>query len=101
MSRMSSTAKNRNIAAHFENARHAMSVSHAVVGVGGYCRHVMSQQDPGCFRRPRQQRRIVHTAQARILHTNYVKRRVAAEQRANNVVVKVLVRPPAQMLRRT
>ncbi len=58
----------------------------------------MSQQDPACFRRPRKQRRIVRTAEAHILHTNYIEGWVAAEQRSEDVVVEVFVREPAQFL---
>lgn len=74
--------KNGHVAAHFENARHAVSISHALVSVhsdGGY---VVSQQDPTGFRPTS--------------CTNYVELRVAAEQRPEDVVIEVLVRQPAQ-----
>jgi hypothetical protein len=48
----------------------------------------VSQQDPACFRRPRKQRRVVRTAEAHILHTNYIEGWVAAEQRRRMSLLK-------------
>lgn len=58
----------------------------------------MRQKDSHCFRGPRQQHGILNTTETNILNTNNVQRGIATEQRAENIVVEVFVREPAQHL---
>jgi predicted nucleotidyltransferase len=85
-----------NARADFEDTWHWVAPHDAPIGVGRYGRDIMREENTVLTRRPRQHLLIIYSSKPYVLSTHDVDIAIFTKQRAEYVVIEILVGQPAR-----
>jgi hypothetical protein len=86
---------------NLKHPRHGLPRAHAVIGVSGHCRDIVSQYHTAILRRPFQDRRIVSPAEPDILRAHKIDRRLPTSNASHDIVIEILIGKEQQHRRST